>query len=289
MGVFYYTIMLLIADSGSTKTHWALICPDTQQVLRQTTTVGLNPVLVDVEYVLTVLAGASALRISSAFTLYFYGAGCGSQQANSLLDRAFRSFFSTVSDVYIANDVQGASLALYRGEPVIACILGTGSNACYYDGEVNYGIVDSLGYLLGDEGSGNFFGKQLLHAYYYGYMPEELRMVWEQEYDVDLSSVISSLYDKPRPNAYLASFMPFVVRYRSHGFVHELLVDGFERFLRLCVLPHPRSRECRVSFVGSVAYYCQQELRQGADRLGLLLGDVVQSPIDGLVRYHMAR
>lgn len=276
--------MRLIADSGSSKTDWALLS-NTKEILWQTTTLGLNPMVVSAEFITKELVHNKHLLTlrEQPLDLYFYGAGCGTEQGNSRLSAVFRAVFLQLKTLRIGNDVEAAAYALYQGKPMYAAILGTGSNACFFDGKQLRFDTPSLGYLLGDEGSGNYFGKRLLRAYYYKELPAKIALDFEQEYKAELPQLISQIYQHTRPNAFLASFMPFVVRHQSHSFFNEMLVEGFTRFLDVYTT---QNRTTEICCVGSVGYLCQDALAQAVAHCELTLGRVIQKPIEGLLMHY---
>ena len=277
--------MLLIADSGSTKCDWLLMSGE--EVILETSTMGFNPYFHDE----AVISGALrfhrdlqkyANRISSIF---FYGAGCSSKELNAIVHRALKSVFP-VARITVDHDLNGAAMACYDGEPGIACILGTGSNSCFFDGNVVTEEVPALAYILGDEGSGSYYGKQLLAGYLYKHLPAELHADFEAQYGIGKDEIMENVYMKPNANVYLASFMRFFSSHKQHPWVQERVLKGMTHFLKTHVMCYPNYREVPVNFVGSVAFYFEGILRRAAEPLGITVGRIVKKPIHGLAKYH---
>lgn len=279
--------MILVADSGSTKCDWRLISNEADL---PTETIGLNPYFVnehDIELALqkNELFKKNADHVKKVF---FYGAGCSSTSMNSIVKDGLKRIFST-SEIHVDHDVLGAALAAGQGEECIACILGTGSNACYYDGENISQKTPSLAYILGDEGSGSWFGKQLLRDFLYGDdMPEKLRQHLVQK-GINKEVVLEEVYRKDHPNVYLASFTKDIGLFRETEYVHQMLFEGVTAFLERHVCCYPNFQNVQVNFVGSVAHHFRNELHEAASALGISVGNVIQKPIDGMVEFHCSR
>ncbi len=279
--------MVIIADSGSTKCDWALIQPD-GEIISIFSTMGFNPFFHTKEIISAELFKNRGhfpplKRIEKVF---FYGAGCSSPEKNKIIEQGLKLFF-TSSDIHIDHDLVGAAYATYSGEPGIACILGTGSNSCYFDGESIREEVPSLAFILGDEGSGSYFGKALLRAYFYKTLPEVLRKEFEKEFSVDKDMLFSEVYNNTRANVYLASYMRFVSEHQQHSFMKELILKGLKEFLDIHVRCFKESSDVPINFVGSVAYYNQEILEEALKVEGMRLGVIEKKPIQGLIQYHM--
>ena len=188
-------------------------------------------------------------------------------------------------DVY--SDLLGAARAVCGRREGIACILGTGANSCLYDGERIVQNTPALGYILGDEGSGAVLGRRLLNALYKGRLPQHLREAFEQETSLTMSDVIERVYRQPLANRFLASLSPFVARHLDEPALRNMVIDHFREFLRHNVAPY-NAPQLPVGFVGSMAFHYQAELREAAHQEGFIMGDVMKSPIDGLLRYHLS-
>lgn len=279
--------MFLIADSGSTKADWAIVYPDGTKVL-ETHTTGLNPDLVSAAQVTEALQDNKDLeQRKTQFTqVYFYGAGCSRTSSNQIVHKALDAFFENARLV-VDHDLVGAAYAAYRGTPTIACILGTGSNSCYFDGEKLTETLRSLFYILADEGSGNNIGKRIVQAYFLNKMPAELRKAFEERYELSFDDLYQNVYHSPLPNVYLASFSRFALDYKAEPFIQNIVYQSFMEFFINRVLPYRQAAECEVNFVGSVAYYYEHILRAVATHLNLKVGGIVKKPIDKLVEYHL--
>lgn len=221
-------------------------------------------------------------------SVVFYGAGVGSPEKKADLAEVLQNFFDT-SAVEVATDMFGAARALCGHQKGVVCILGTGSNSCYYDGEQ---IVDqhaSLGYIAGDEGSGNYLGKKVLQYYAYKTFDEELTAAFETLWGNDLSGILKSLYADPFPNRYLAGFTTLLIEYREHFMVENILEDAFTAFFTRHLFKYRQTWKGPVHFAGSVAWQFRDVLAEICHNHEIELGTVVQAPMDDLVRYHLAR
>ncbi len=272
--------MKLIADSGSTKTEWAWV--DNQGVvMHRQTTEGINPVHqqeADIRRVLQTITIASPVD-----SLHFYGSGIR-PELRQFMRSLLGSHFG-VSEVEAESDLLGAARALCGQEEGIACILGTGSNSCLYNGREIVANTPSLGYILGDEGSGAFIGRNFLNAMYKGRLPKSLQELFEQDMKLSLSDIISHVYRQPMANRWLASLTRFIYRYTTEYDELSLLVtDCFGQFLRNNVLPYQRS-DLSLSATGSVAWYFQTELAHAASLCCLKIGKIEQAPMQGLISY----
>lgn len=217
--------------------------------------------------------------------VYFYGAGASAPHLVQTLDEAL-SFFFPNAEVDVDHDLIGAAYATYQGEPAISCILGTGSNSCFFDGEQIHEEVPSLAYILGDEGSGNYFGKQLLRAYFYKKLPEDLKDPFEKEFEPSKDKVTRAVYNEPYANVYLAKYMRFVSSFKDHPYFQKMIYNGFAEFLDIHVKCFSNYKEVPVHFVGSVAHYCEDILRNVARDNEINIGKITKKPLDGLIEYH---
>jgi glucosamine kinase len=279
--------MIAIVESGSTKSDWRVVAPDGS--MRPFLTAGFNPFFVDAEAIareISVNAGLMELSLSVRH-VWFYGAGCSSEAMNKVVADGLGMVFPN-AEVRVDHDLMGAALAAGGGEACIVSILGTGSNACFFDGKDIDNGRPSLGFVLGDEGSGAFFGKKLLADHLHGLAPPQISLALN-EAGVDKASVLEHVYRQPRPNTYLAGFMPVLYRFKSEPYVQSLLVKGFKAFLLRYVTVFPGHPDVPLHFVGSVAHYFAHELGLATQDIGLSVGCVVRQPIDSLVKYHMSQ
>ncbi len=277
---------ILIADGGSTKADWRLLGPDGKRAA-DFQTPGLNPEILTDEQIRRRLQKIQVFLppASHIGQVFFYGAGCGTPSAKEKLRKLFREFFPA-ADIFVEEDMLGAARATAGKNEGIVAILGTGSNACYYDGTNLFMHNVSLGYLIMDEGSGNYFGKFLLRDYYYGLMPAHLRKDFAWQFPLDPDHVKAQLYHSDAPNVYLASFMPFMHRWRHETYIRDLLQRGFSDFIRLRILPYPAAGRAPLYFVGSVAHFFADELQSAAREAGLKIEKIIQRPADELARFH---
>ena len=276
--------MILIADSGSTKTDWALV--DHETVVRYNTQ-GINPVHQKRETVLLILheellPNVEAGEVESVF---FYGSGVRPEMEAPMAD-ILHEVFPKAKTVDAHSDLLGAARAMCGHNYGIASILGTGANSCLYNGERIVMNTPAMGYVLGDEGSGAALGKRLLHDLYKGVLSEEIVNGFEEETGLSLPEIIDKVYRQPMPNRFLASLSEYVHSHMADWLeLRRLVMDNFADFFRFNIAPYQR-RDLPVSFVGSLAYHYQAELHEVARSLGYTVGAVTRSPIEGLVRYH---
>ena len=219
--------------------------------------------------------------------LYFYGAGCGTDGPRLALQQVLLNFFKNAK-VDVQEDTLAAVYStVENNEPAIVCILGTGSNCTYYDGNTAHQKVASLGYIIMDHASGNYFGKELIRGYYFNHMPEALRVSFAEKYNLDADFIKYNLYKQPNPNAYLATFAEFMFLNKDSTYITDMIKLGFKRFTRNSIYQFKEKlNEVPVHFAGSIAYLSQDEIREVADEMGFTTGNFVKRPIDGLVAYH---
>src|SRR5690554_810750 len=279
--------MIAIADSGSTKTDWVILNDDLTENFR-THTIGFNPYHIDAKSIEAEMFKNQELKaIADQITkVYFYGAGCSADFLREIVKNGFKDYF-TQAEIHIDHDLLAACYVVYRGTPAIVCIMGTGSNACYFDGENLKEATPSLAYILGDEGSGSYMGKKLLHAYFTKKMPKDLEVKFKEQYDLDIFTLNENVYKKPLANAYLASFSKFVYENKEHTFMQHLIFNSMRDFFENQVLPNPEARFSEVNFIGSIAHFFEDEIKTAAANLHLEVGQIVRKPIDSLVNYHI--
>jgi N-acetylglucosamine kinase-like BadF-type ATPase len=277
--------MKLIADSGSTKTTWVLL--DGEKVKSTLATGGLNPYFHSAESVEAVIRAdlAPFLVTSHVGEVHFYGAGCSTTYNNNLISDTIRLFFRN-ADIFVYHDILGAARALFGDGSGIACILGTGCNSCYYDGKETFSPVESLGYLFGDEGAGSYLGKLFLGAYLKKTLPPDLRESFDNAYGYTLEDILNSLYNKPSPNRYLASFSLFLGPNREHPFVRQLLERSFTDFFNAHIRKYGSYNTADVGFIGSIAHTYREVLDKVAGREGVKIKKILSSPVEGLIDYH---
>lgn len=280
--------MILIADSGSSKTDWRLI--DEEGHIHQAKTTGINPFLHTEEEILSILQNELQPQVSQfqVKEAYFYGAGCASERTCTSIAQALETVFPGVN-AHVTHDLLAAARALCNKEAGIACIIGTGSNSCLYDGEKIVDKLPTLGYILGDEGSGSYIGKQLLNACLKRDMPQDLREKFQKRYQVDEETVLENIYRKPSPSRYIAGFSQFAFHHLKHPYIYKLVYKSFEDFFDKNVSKYENYAAQKIHFTGSIAFYYSNVLRQVANDRGLFVQNIVEAPIAGLTLYHQER
>lgn len=275
--------MQLIIDSGSTKMEWILL--DGKTVKNRFTTEGFNPNYSDIQCLENIVSSVETQGTASLQAIHYYGTGCGSEKNCQLIKEVFQNRFPGVK-IHVTHDLMAVCHAVLGHEKGIACILGTGSNSCVYDGEKIVEKAVSLGYLVGDEGSGSHIGRAVVRAYFYGFMPEDLHQKFEETYHLELKDFIQQLYHNPQPSKYLAAFAKFAGENQAHPYIRALVKDCFKAFIEAFVCRYAEYKTLKVSFVGSVAYHFQDLLRESLADFGLTMGEVMQAPAEGLIRYY---
>ena len=274
--------MILVADSGSTKTHWAIANDPQMEGLIET--MGLNPFMRDDDDILQILENQLLPNLpdTTIRQLHFYGAGCRPEQAERmtcLLQRA-----TGAEEIHVNSDLLGACHALCGHEKGQCAILGTGSASCLYDGEKIVRQTPSLGFILGDEGSGSVLGRRLISDLYKGQLTARVAQAFDAEFTETVSVVLDKIYRQSAPNRYLASFAPFIARHRDDDSIHFLLVHEFRRFARRNLQAYGH-REMPVNFVGSIAWNFQKELAEALRLEGFEIGEVLQNPIGKMIKF----
>lgn len=280
--------MLLIADSGSTKCDWMLIKENEEA--HNFSTMGFNPYFHNEAVISNAIRqNTDLMEVAPQVSLLFlYSAGCSSKELKLVVERALRSVF-TNANIYVDHDLVGAAFATWDENPAITGILGTGSNSCYFDGDIvkqaNSGL--GLGYILGDQGSGSYYGKILLSSYLQNLLPDDIHTLLRDEYKLSRDVIVENVYMKPHANVYLASFMRVLSENRDHPWVQEIVNRGMEDFYTTHVACYKNYQRVPVHFIGSIAYYFEDSLRNTASRLGIRVGTIIKKPIFGLVNYHL--
>lgn len=277
--------MILIADSGSTKCDWVLL-DGKGRIIFKTQTLGLNPNVLTTQKMHKRLAQSEEISHINQVVheVYFYGAGCGTEKTKIRLKRFLEKYFRRAT-CEVQEDLLGACLSITK-EPGIVGILGTGSNACYFDGSTIETKTPSMGYALMDEGSGNYFGKKLLIDYYYGDMPEAIAENFADDFNLDPEHVKHELYKEENPNSYLSEFAKFIFTFdEMPDYLIKTLKEGLNLFVDKWILPLAKDRDVPIHFVGSLAYHSKDILQDVLQSKGLKLGEIERYPIDSLTRY----
>lgn len=282
----YSETMIAIADSGSTKTDWVILNEDFSENSR-TKTIGFNPYHIKPEAIREELNNNAKLKLFSKdiSQVYFYGSGTSADFLKDIIREGFNDFFSE-AELHIDHDLLAACYAAYRGEPCIVCILGTGSNACFFDGEKITDSIPSMAYIMGDEGGGVYMGKMLIHDYFSNKLPKELAQKFDEKYHLTIDELNVNVYQKPLANAYLASFSKFVYENREERYMQNLIYNSLDAFFMNQILPSLVTHKPEVNFIGTLAHFYEDYLRTIAAKYHLEVGHIVRRPIDNLVDYH---
>ena len=277
--------MILIADGGSTKADWILLDNTGEQVFK-TRTEGLNPAVSSAELLKKRIQDNKELTAckKEVSKVYFYGAGCGTEKPTLMLKSIFESFFEKAM-VDVKEDTYAATYAV-TDKPGLVCILGTGSNSSYFNGKQVDVRIPSLGYILMDEASGNYFGKKLIRDYFYHKMPKDIAEKFETQYNVNADTIKRNIYKEDNPNTYLAHFAEFIFKNERNSYFNKVLHKGIKEFFKNKVLPYQEVKTNPVHFVGSIAYFAKDIIADVARYHMIELGNIVRRPIDGLIAYH---
>ena len=276
--------MLLVADSGSSKADWILTLPDNQTISFRTS--GINPFFLTEKEIIKIFQNTPEIQpyIDQVKEIYFFGAGCSSPDRREIISNALSRIFKNAF-VSVDIDIIASIYATTGNSEGICCILGTGSNIAYFDGTRIHESKHGLGYILGDEGSGTFFGRQLITSFLYGTMPSELSEAFYLKYKIDKESIIKRVYQEPFPNFYLASFAPFMSEYASHPFIIELIKRGLSEFIETNIKSYPEYKKQTCHFVGSIAYHFSDILKDLCEEQGIRVGKILKHPIEELSRF----
>ena len=278
--------MILITDGGSTKCDWILM-DKSGNVALKTRTKGLNPAVVPEENIKERILANKDLEpfLQQITTVDFYGAGCGTKTPIKSLTNILTEIFS-VAKISVNEDMVAAVYAATL-EPGIVCILGTGSNSCYFDGKKIHKGIESLGYSLMDEASGNYFGKRLLRDYFYKKMPSQLALDFEKRFNLDPDEIKNHLYKRHNPNMYLASFAEFIFTSKEvNGYFYKLISEGMLKFIEYRILCFKESQNVPIHFIGSIAHFSEEIIKECMKPYHLELGTIIRRPIDGLIEYY---
>ena len=278
--------MIAIVDGGSTKCDWVIL-ENSGKISQKTESIGFNPNIINADLIPQEIEKNPHLFLikNQLDYIYFYGSGCGTVENALLVETQLQKVFP-YAKVTVKEDLTAAAYAAYNGKSAIVCILGTGSNSCYFDVESIRRDLPSLGFLIGDEGSGSALGKHLVRRFFMKKLPQDLHQEFVETYHLTIEDAIKNMYHNPRANAYLAEFNKFVVQRKQHPYFQNMVFDEMKNFFEYQVLPYEEAREAEINFIGSIAYYYEDVLRAAAAELNLTVGHIVQKPIESLVEYH---
>lgn len=274
----------LIADSGSTKTEWCLLNGKKKTIF---TSQGMSPYFINdiqMENIIK-LEVLPALKKIQVDEIYYYGTGCGNPVNIKMVKKVLKNIFPGTL-IIVDTDVAGAAKALCGNEKGIACILGTGSSCCYYNGKRIVKNSPGLGYILGDEGSGAYLGKKVIQYYLYNTFDEDLRSRFDAKFVTSSNEILNAVYKQPLANRYLASFAIFLAENRGHYMVENIIEDGFNDFFYTHIYKYSESWKLPVHFTGGIAFGFKDVLAQMCSSYQLQLGNVLRNPMEGLIEYH---
>jgi glucosamine kinase len=279
--------MIAIIESGSTKSDWVVLTHNKEEIFR-TETIGFNPHFINKKALNQELKrNKELLNIKDSIQkIYFYGAGCACAKDKKIIKKGLALFCKNAT-ISVEHDLLGAAYSAYFGEPAIICILGTGSNSCFFDGKKTREEIPSLGYVLGDYGSGNDLGKRLLRALIENKLEPDLKTELKNNYAVSVESILDNIYKKPFPNKYLASFSPFVHKHKNHPFIQKIIYDSIKTFFDVHIISYPEAATVKINFIGSIAHYYSDTIQTVASDMALNVGQIVSRPIDRLIDYHL--
>ncbi len=273
--------MLLVADGGSSKTDWIL--QPNHKPLEKHTTNGLNPFFWSEKEIVRSLNNYKPFNKTAddVTEVHYFGAGCSSPDRRELVSNALTTRFKNAF-ISVESDSLGSAIACCRDKPGICSTLGTEANVSFFDGQENFPSNLGLGYILGEEGSGTYFGRVLINDYLYGNMPKEVSEAFHKEYRLDKETVIKNVYQKPMPNYFLASFAEFMSICYDHSYMKKLVHVGFDQFVKTHILTYPNYKDYECHFVGSIAFHFQEILKEVTDSYEINFGRVLEKPIDEL-------
>lgn len=278
--------MIIVADSGATNTNWVIIA--NQKIIYSFNTKGFHPFFSKKDEIISELKSNFPKHINTSEVnhVFFYGAGCSSTQNKSIIHEGL-SLFYTASTIEIYDDMIASARALFFNNEGIAIILGTGSNSCYYDGNKIVHKTPSLGYILGDEGSGTYLGKKLLKDFLNNDLPQKLSNELKKDYKLDKEKILKAVYNEPYPNRYLASFTPFLKSNSTHPHIHKMIIDAFEKLFEKHICKYENYKQLTIGATGSIAFVFSQELHSVAEKYNTKIEFILKEPIERLAHFHI--
>ena len=274
---------ILIADSGFTKTDWRLI--NKEGAIAQARTQGINPYYQTEEEMLEVIHNLYGQMPESMDQIFFYGTGCSSGINRNKIAQLLKKYYPTAA-IDVNHDLLAAARSLCGQEAGIACIIGTGTNSCSYDGDKIITNVPSLGWAIADEGGGTYLGKTLVTSYYRKEMPQHLRTLFKETYKLTKDSFLTHVYQEPMPGRFLSNFAKFIGQHINDPYMYQLVAEGFDTFLTKNVMKYDAYQELPVHFTGSVAYHFGTILRSVAQEKNIFVKHISEHPIAGLTLFH---
>jgi glucosamine kinase len=276
--------MIIVADSGGSKIDWRFLKSD--KTIGQANSAGFNPYYQPIDHLKNIIKESLLTHISEPVTkIFFYGTGVSSEKNQQVIQAAFAEHFEKAK-IEIGWDLLAAARALCGQEPGIACILGTGSNSCQYDGKTIVDNVSNLGWILADEASGTYLGKQLIFDYFRKNMPETLAAQFHARFPWTREEVLEKVYQQEKPGAFLASFAKFIFQHLKEPYCYKLVYNSFSAFYENNVMKYKGYKDMKVHFTGSIAFYFSDVLRQVANDKGITVKNILEGPIAGLTLYH---
>lgn len=277
--------MILVADSGTTKTEWCMISD--RGTSETVVTSGINPFYQESESISAILQ--SEFTAEKKFdAIYFYGAGCINQEKQDIVKKALLQIFE-VEHIFIGSDLLAAAHSLCQDKPGVACILGTGSNSCYYNGREIAANVSPLGFILGDEGSGAVLGKKLIGDILKKQLPQLLIDDFFEIYPTSAAEILENVYKKPFPSRYLAGYTKFLSKNIKHPEIENIVISSFREFITRNLLHYPKIDQTPIHFTGSIAFHFEAQLRKVIEEQNLILGNIERAPMSGLIKYHNSK
>ena len=278
--------MIVVADMGSTKTDWSFV--DTDKNIVKVSTKGFNPYFYSTEEIIVLLKSEFSKQTfnwNEITNVYFYGSGCSSKDKQRIVKNALLPFFPK-AELFISHDLLASARAVCGKNKGIACILGTGANTCLFDGENIIANNPSLGFLLGDEGSGGDLGRELIKYYQYGELPKEIEDKFEAQYKMNRQKLLDEVYSTKHPNAYCAAYSTFVNENKSNPVIKQMIEERMEEFFKRHVSKYEGHQNIPINFVGSIAHYFEENLKTVAQKFGCSVGVIVKNPVNLLIAYH---
>ncbi len=274
----------LIADSGSTKCEWCLLI---NKKNKRIITKGISPYFLNEKEIELLIHEELFKKIKQIKIdeIYFYGTGLKSASNILIIKKVLKKIFPSAK-IFVHDDLIAAARSLCGKEKGIVCILGTGSNSCYYDGKKKVKNNPGLGYILGDEGSGTYLGKKIIQYYLYGMFDEILKKKFDEKYKTTAAEILDKIYKQPLPNRYLASFSVFVAENRGHQIIDNIIEDSINDFFSMHILKYKESQSLPINFTGSIAFIFKDAIKEACKNYNLKLGKIVKEPMQGLIAFH---